>query len=321
MKGSYTVRVHNRRVTFTLRLERNITIICGNSATGKTTLVNAIAFYEELGSQSGVTIESSRPCVTLRGKNWQQKLCQISGSFVFLDEGNSFVRSREFAEMIRGSDNYYVIVTRENLFQLPYSVTSVLELRKTSSRFNHTYNRTYPRYDFVEHYDLLKAGLDLYLTEDTNSGSDFFSCVAEWDGIQCISAGGKDSILTLLKENAGQRIMVIADGAAFGATMAAVYAYSQLHPDDILLYLPESFEWLILSSGVFTDQEIGKILKHPEDHIESREFFSWEQFFTNLLEVRTRGTIAQYSKKKLAQYYLEERNINAILKQIQKQPR
>ena len=90
MKGSYTIRIHNRRVTFTIELQRNLTIISGDSATGKTTIVNCVSFYEELGAQSGVTIETPKPCVALRGKDWEDKLIKTSNSFVFVDEGNHF---------------------------------------------------------------------------------------------------------------------------------------------------------------------------------------------------------------------------------------
>ena len=38
-----------------------------------------------------------------------------------------------------GTDNYYVLITRENLYQLPYSVNSVLKLKTTASRFKTTY--------------------------------------------------------------------------------------------------------------------------------------------------------------------------------------
>ena len=65
MKGKYTIKIHNKRVTYTVDLERNITVICGDSATGKTTLINSISFYEELGEKSGVTIESDKECHVL----------------------------------------------------------------------------------------------------------------------------------------------------------------------------------------------------------------------------------------------------------------
>lgn len=149
MKGSYIIKVHNHRVTFTLEIERNITVICGNSATGKTTLIDSIAAYEEYGDKSGVVIDSLKECRALHGRNWYDDLLTITDSFVFIDEGNSFISSEEFAAAIKGTDNYYIFVTRENLYQLPYSVDSVLELHKTTSRFKHTYNRTFPKYDRI----------------------------------------------------------------------------------------------------------------------------------------------------------------------------
>ena len=48
----------------------------------------------------------------------------------------------------------------------------------------------------------------------------------------------------------------MADGAAFGANMAEVYRFFQMHPEEVVLYLPESFEWLILASDVLNDPEI-----------------------------------------------------------------
>lgn len=50
-----------------------------------------------------------------------------------------------------------------------------------------------------------------------------------------------------------------------------------------MLYLPESFEWLILSSRILNDSEIDKILEVPSDYIDSEKYFSWERFFTELL--------------------------------------
>ena len=152
MKGSYIVKIHNRRVTFTLELERNITVISGDSATGKTTLISSISSYEEYGEKSGVSIESHKPCRVLRGKNWYDDLSSISDSFVFIDEGNDFISTNEFAIAIRNTNNYYIFVTRENLHQLPYSINSILELKKSTSRFKHTYNKTYPRYDSVKDF-------------------------------------------------------------------------------------------------------------------------------------------------------------------------
>ena len=146
MRGSYTIRIRKNRVTYTLVLERNITIICGNSATGKTTLYRCIAEYEEYGAGSGIHLESQKECHVLEGRHWQRDLEAVSDSFVFVDEGNAFLKSEDFADAIKQTDNYYVLITRENLYQLPYSINSILELKRTTSRFKQTYNKTYPRY-------------------------------------------------------------------------------------------------------------------------------------------------------------------------------
>ena len=55
MKGKYEVVVKSRRVQYKFSVIRNITILRGDSATGKTTLIDMIAAYQENGEASGVT--------------------------------------------------------------------------------------------------------------------------------------------------------------------------------------------------------------------------------------------------------------------------
>lgn len=47
MKGKYEVVVKSRRVQYKFSVIRNITILRGDSATGKTTLIDMIAAYQE----------------------------------------------------------------------------------------------------------------------------------------------------------------------------------------------------------------------------------------------------------------------------------
>ena len=46
------------------------------------------------------------------------------------------------------------------------------------------------------------------------------------------------------------RVLVIADGAAFGSELEKIYRLMESQPNKITLYLPESFEWLVLKSGM-----------------------------------------------------------------------
>ena len=72
MRGSYKVVIQNNRVQFKLTINRNLTIIQGNSATGKTTLLDMVAAHEELGAQSGVTVSCKVPCKTISPRDFQQ---------------------------------------------------------------------------------------------------------------------------------------------------------------------------------------------------------------------------------------------------------
>lgn len=169
MKGKYKIIVKNRRVTYTLELERNITIIRGDSATGKTSLIQSLAAYETLKEKSGVSLSCAKECHVFRTENWEDELSHWNDSIVFADEGNAFIKSQAFADVVRQSDNYFVLITRESLYQLPYSVNSVLELRKTTSRFKHTYNRTYPYYNILPNAKQLLQTEKTSLTEDPNA--------------------------------------------------------------------------------------------------------------------------------------------------------
>ena len=119
MKGKYEVVVKSRRVQYKFSVIRNITILRGDSATGKTTLIDMIAAYQENGEASGVTVISKKQCTVLTGIRWQENLSLIHDSIVFIDEGDKFVASEDFAKAIKNTDNYYVIATRTPLFNLP----------------------------------------------------------------------------------------------------------------------------------------------------------------------------------------------------------
>ncbi len=216
MKGAYSVSVQNNRVKYEFTISRSITIVRGDSATGKTTLVDLVREYQLDGADSGVNVSCERPCVVLEGNMWKQALRLFSGCIVFIDEGNRFVSSVEFASEIKRTDNYYVIVARESLECLPYSVNEIYGIH-TSGKY---------------------AGLKQVYHE-------FYHI---YGGIQNIEK-----------------------------------------------------------------KSVGRILEEPSSHIESKDFFSWEQFFTALLTEKSNGTYLKYSKRKLNSAYLADSVKNRIL--------
>lgn len=56
MKGSHHIIVQNRWLHYEFDIRRNITIIRGDSATGKTTLIGMIRQAKRLGPASGISV-------------------------------------------------------------------------------------------------------------------------------------------------------------------------------------------------------------------------------------------------------------------------
>lgn len=311
MKGKYEVVVKSRRVQYKFSVIRNITILRGDSATGKTTLIDMIAAYQENGEASGVTVISKKQCTVLTGIRWQENLSLIHDSIVFIDEGDKFVASEDFAKAIKNTDNYYVIATRTPLFNLPYSVKEIYGIKNVSgNRFQGTkrlYAEFYPLCRVVTDISLKP---DLVITEDSKSGYQFFDNYFSEYGIKCISAESKAKIYNQLLEREYDTALVIADGAAFGPEIERVLSLK--NAKKIMLFLPESFEWIILRSGVVKDTEINAMLEKPYDYIESGKYFSWERFFTDVLTEKTKGTYLKYDKSQLNKSYVNPNEKNAI---------
>ena len=224
-----------------------------------------------------------------------------------MDEGNRFISSADFARKIKNSSNYYVLITRESLENLPYSVDEIygIHISGKYAGLKQIYHEFYHIYS--GNFDFSTSDICKILTEDSNSGFEFFKGLVV-DKFICESAGGKSNIFQILNESA-DTFLVIADGAAFGSQMAAVMKLIQ-RKKNCILFLPESFEYLILQAKLFKDTEIDAILKNPSDFIDSAEFFSWEQFFTSLLSEKSAETFLRYAKRKLNPNYLSE-NIKA----------
>ena len=317
MIGVHKVSVKNSRNNYTFTLTRNITVLCGDSGRGKTTLFEMIHEYNRYGRNSGVTVACDIRLVTLAGDDWINDLSKTSNAIVVIDEDSQFIRSVDFARAVRGSDNYYLLITRNYLANLPYSVDEIYEISgRKSKKFKKVYQGTKKIYD---HFPARKLPFvpEIIITEDSKSGYTFFENEAARIGIKCISAEGKSKIYSMLKNYRHQNVVIIADGAAFGAEIRNLVEQQKLSPNKIAIFLPESFEWLILKSGAVDGIEPEKI-EAPQLYADTREYMSWEQYFTKMLEEATRDSdYKRYSKAQLAEYYMQNRTAAMIKHQIE----
>ncbi|MBR3306120.1 MAG: translation initiation factor 2 [Lachnospiraceae bacterium] len=304
--------METKRLRYEFDIKRNITVILGDSATGKTTMVELLSAYGRFGENGGIKLESDVPCVVFAatGEKWQSFFVDVEDSIVFIDEDHPFVFGEEFARYACSCSHYFVIITRRPLFNLPYSIDEVYGI-KTTGRYH------FPEKVYHEFYHIYDNALPntvnnkyTFLLEDSGSGLDFYRN-AFGDSI-CRSAGGNSGIAKVLSE-LDTEVVVIADGAAFGAYMDGLLSVAE-NKTNVILYLPESFEWLILKSGIIMGENLDRILAHPEEYIDSKEYFSWERYFTSLLmHITENDPVRRYSKVKLLPFYSTGKNREAII--------
>ena len=309
MNGKYEIVLYNNKVHYRLTVKRNITILRGNSATGKSELIRLLTQYNSNPKSSGITLICQKECTVLTEANWQLFIRSYSDRIFFIDEGNAFLRQKAFVDAVKGSDNYFVIISREDFPQLPYSVEEIYGLRegKESGRYRE------PKRIYNEMYQLYGSDPkpskkpQVVITEDSNSGYEFFQLLF---GSKCVSSNVKSRIKRLQLEHAAQPVLAIVDGAAFGPEMQDCMELAGIFGTSITIFAPESFEYLILKSGLI---EVPKaVLEQTWDYADSVSYFSWEEFFTAFLADKTRNEVNQYSKKKLNPFYATEGSIDRI---------
>lgn len=315
MKGKYHFRVKSKKALFEFDIRRNITVIKGESATGKTTLLHMLYEYLRVGKESGYSVATNADYyVYMRkevGRDWKDALFPLKKTIIFIEENNEFVFSKDFAEFVRKSGNYFVLVNRAPLKMLPYSIHEIYEIITEGKRTDvkesyHRLKELYSNYPVIENNKVENV-----MVEDSNSGYQFFSKV--FNQADVVSANGNSNILRSVQDSDRGDILVIVDGAAFGAMVENCLEYFQTQSSRrIAIWMPESFEYLILESGLIGAEELQKILESPSDYVECEEYESWERFFTGLLVLMTNETPYKYTKHVLNDFYLQERNICCI---------
>ena len=180
MKNKHHVVVESKRLKYEFDIKRNITVIQGDSASGKTTLLDLLGTHSRFGKESGISLQSDVPCVVFGGDAglWKIILEAYQDSIVFIDEDYQFIYSKDFAELVQDSSNYFVLITRQPLYNLPYSVQEIYGIRTTGKY--HYPEQVY--HEFYRIYNDSNEALDkevLMLVEDSKSGYQFFSKVCK----------------------------------------------------------------------------------------------------------------------------------------------
>lgn len=319
MVGRYDIEIRYRRLVYKLNIKRNINVICGNSATGKTNMIELIRLQNVQGRDSGVEIRCDKPCVVLEGrlKAIQATIAINPGSIFFMDEsGTALMKTPEFADIIRDTDGYFVLVTREKLSNLPYSIHAIYVLLH-ETRYNE-YKQKIDVNILSDKHTTRKISEeiipDILLTEDRRSGFQFFEKFLEDKRCSCVPAGGKSNVPVFIRsrKDTKETILVMVDGAAFGAesddTMLAIKSKRDCN---VIVLVSESFEYLLLKAGIVPCQN-ERVLTFTEEFAESTKYLSWERFFTAYVQQCCGDINKVYTKSKISDWCIADNNIKKM---------
>lgn len=116
--------------------------------------------------------------------------------------------------------------------------------------------------------------------------------------IECIKGSGNSKIYNKLEKKSYDDLMIIGDGAAFGAHISKLSPLVKKR--GYQLYLPESFEYLLYDKSIF-GEDVSIIKNNTWDYAEG---VSWERFYTKQLGIDLKSFNIKYSKHSLPDLFI-----------------
>ena len=296
MVGRYQLTIRNRRIEYEVTIDRSVTVIKGNSGTGKTTLIRMIQGYEAQGNRSGIMCRCTPDVklhVLLPGMNWERELDERKGQILFIDESVDYLYSESFQKAFIRADSYLVIISRSGRFnQLPYAVNSIYELRTEKSK-DISLTKMYRLYEYKPDDKTPQR----VVTEDSNAGMEMMEQIFP---DRVVSANGNANVAKLIGDDDEEKglLFAVVDGAAFGGYIERTMNAAIIRGNTII-FAPESFEYLVLQLDAYR-RHLSDEISATWKYCNSGAHLTWERYYTALLDSISYDNYGfHYSKKRL----------------------
>lgn len=279
---------------FDFEFKRRISIICGDSGTGKTCFIDNVHRVVQNQATVGYKCESNRPNIRVitsedtRDMFW---LNSVEHGVILADEDVMFHGGiSKFIKKIIPHDIWLVVVSRktEIKIKMECAADSIYQIVT-----NGNVKTLVPDIDILP---VEKTNREI-VTEDEKSGNQFYSFLCNK---KISSIHGKDSFYKMEPYELSEKIFAV-DLAVFG---------SHLHENKSLYHLSfdvfdyNSFEQLLTSMNLSDSENIKQMLNHPELYANKKCFYSWESFYTFLME----HIDVNYKKGRLPEYVLIDKD-------------
>lgn len=285
-KGNF-LRIKYKEYDVNLNLRNKITILRGDSATGKTKLVELITAIDSLGRTD--IIESSRDIIPLGPKNTGPFL---DNKIYITDEVNSST-SVDFARNIKECNSNFIIINRDSLYSLNYGAFDIYDMVKLKGKIT-----AFKRYENIENKNIFNKNAQ-NLIEDSKSGYQFYEAILR----NVKSTNGAANIVNNIVNSVTQNIIL--DEYSIGPFIDPIEEISR--KNGIGLVFQGSFEDL-LNKSLFSVKETEYTLKNVSGLEQSAEL----KCKNNFSEI-----FKSYNKSKLNNWILEKPQKEIILEKLQ----
>lgn len=294
MKGKYSIKLKNKKMQYSLEISRQVSIIRGDSSTGKSSFVAMLKQHISEVNKGTFPTTILETNISLKNihimsgddEHILSKIEEYSKSIIILDEDcDYFFNKKSFGSYVKNSDNYFVIVSRRKLAHVPYSIDSVFCFENSVKAMNGiVYTSSIIKKVFSNDY-IKVNDCSVIITEDVGLGCEVYRKVCP--NAKVVSAKGNSAIQKMIGEelgiNSNASISVICDNSAYGNYIGDLIKFLEFKEYLVSLYAPESFEWLILKSLYSKKPEVLKVLESPWDFCETTKYYSYERMYTSLL--------------------------------------
>lgn len=284
-----TVETLKSNLKYILDIDKRLTIIKGNSATGKSHLVRLIDEY----GKSGVVIKSPLELIHVNSKILNAFNLKKDKNLLYVFDEDDGISDKNVINFINDINNNVIIITRDiSLPEINYGIDNVYEFRESNK-----FNILVRKYDKINKNNINTRELSKILTEDSGSGFDFYSNL---NNFKVNSAYGNSNIINCIENNQ----IIALDSLGIGPYIDNIL--NKIKNLNSYVIYPKSFEWLLLESGIFS----------KTSEISIKNFKNEEDFYNKLLKQTMLYYNKRYSKEKLNKWFLEDKQFDKILGKI-----
>lgn len=238
------IKIKSKKYNLDIKLDHKISVVRGNSATGKTTLIKVLDEYRTVISPE--LDDGFRLVVVTPGG--EHAFTEKRAVYV-IDENVEI--DRELAGRIKVSTgSYFLIFRRSDLSVINFSIYALYNLIMENN-VHKLQPAVYGNTNKIK-YDVKP---DIVLVEDSGKGFTWFKKLFERSNIKIDTTHGKDKVISCVEEEIKydkKTVIVMFDLISFGNHIMKLIQLCKDYNGEIYYYGSyKSFEYLVLQSNMF----------------------------------------------------------------------